>query len=255
MSLSTLSLLSSQQNIQTNSAPVDIPNNPTTTESIIFPTFIPITIDNDTINYTTATGNQSYRNGKYILGGIYSSWGLYRLFDKNSSTKYFGGGNAIANYYRDFDESVVSYVYDRNPYIINTTPANYQGGNSTGAYYLNTVYNGGAGSVAGEYVQIKFPFIGFKINTVYITPSSGLNISNSPNKFYILGSGDGISWTLIVILNCTTTVATEKSYSFTNNNQYRYYRFVIQSQIGGNSWNGQQQMAELRLGGTVSPVV
>jgi hypothetical protein len=216
--------------------------------SFIFPTALTgMTISNNTVNYTTGTGSNTFKNGTYVMNA--NCWKdanpPYFMFDNNTTTFYFGGVNAGTNYKLDGSTS----TYNRNAYTINTAPAPYVGGNSAGTATFNT--NG----YAGEYYQIQYPFM-YILTKIYIQGQAGIYYTRSPKKLYIFGSNDGTTWTYITLVTTAITNSTsEFSYSVTNTTQYNYYRFVANTLIGGNSWDGALAIASFRTEGMAYELV
>lgn len=127
-----------------------------------------------------------------------------------------------------------SITYDRVSYISNTGA--YQGGRSDGTTTWST--NG----YLGEYFQIKFPF-NYILTKIYMITSE---ITRGPKILHIFGSHNGSSW--IHVTQITTIMTqpppidaniarrTEYSYNVVNTSKYKYYRFVINTIVGG--WTG-----------------
>ena len=114
---------------------------------IYFPTSLSsYTIGSNSFNYSDGIGSNLYQNGTYnINANCWNSfYAPYKMFDNNSSTYCMCGTNGGTNYKLDGTTS----TYNRNSYVINSTPATYQGGNTNNSATWNT--NG----YAGEYFQI-----------------------------------------------------------------------------------------------------
>lgn len=96
------------------------------------------------------------------------------------------------------------------PYDVN---GNYTGGNNT---FYTTVIDGT--TISGEWIQMQFPFS-------FALSSYTIYSSDIPKEFYIAGSNNGTTWSLVdytVIPNTTTFTK-----SISNTSFYNYYRMVI----------------------------
>jgi hypothetical protein len=216
--------------------------------SFIFPTALTgMTISNNSVNYTIGTGANTFKNGSYVMNA--NCWKdsnpPYYMFDNNDTTFYFGGVNAGTNYKIDGSTA----TYNRNAYTINTAPAPYVGGNTNGTATFNT--NG----YQGEYFQIQYPFM-YVLTKIYLKGQAGIYYTRAPKRIYILGSNDGTTWTYIVqVITALTNSTSEFSYTVTNTTQYQYYRFVANTLIGGNSWDGAVALASFRTEGQAYEIV
>lgn len=237
MSLSTISTLSSSSMKNTI-----ITNNGWGPELFIFPTNLTsYTINSNNFTYSLGTGSTAYRNGEYKINA--NCWRdvnpPYLMFDNDANTFYLSGVNAGVNYKLDGTTS----TYNRNAYTINTAPAPYVGGNSNGTATFNT--NG----TTGEYYQIEYPF-NYVLKKIYIKGQAGIYFTRSPKRLNIFGSNDGITWVFIVLI--TTGIAnatTEYAYNVSNTTQYKFYRFVANTLVGGNSWDGALAIGTFRTEG------
>ena len=159
---------------------------------------------------TTSNASVTYGQGKYVAsasseGGTQPAW---NLFDKSGSVFFFGYSYSAA-------------------------------GVATGAVStsdtLGNVY-------AGDWVQIQLP-VSVTLSSYYMqTNGAG---TYSPKSWYILGSRDGINWTLVHQVvgqgqnyNTTFTVSATQSYN--------YYRMVVNATNG----SGNPAFYEWTLNGT-----
>jgi hypothetical protein len=208
----------------------------------IFPTSLSsFTINSNNFTYSLGSGTNVYRNGEYKINA--NCWRNvnppYLMFDNNPNTFFLSGVNGGVNYKLDGTTS----TYNRNAYTINTAPAPYVGGNSNGTSTFNT--NG----IAGEYYQIEYPF-NYVLKKIYIRGQSGVYYSRSPKKLYIYGSSDGITWIFIVLITTAVANATnEYAYNVSNTTQYKFYRFVGNTLVGGHSWDGAMSIGTFRTEG------
>lgn len=236
MSLSSMAMISSP--IITNPKPEVPPWGPI---PFIFPNHLTsYTVNNNTFTYSLGTGTNAYKNGTYNIRA--NCWRdinpPHLMFNGNASNFYMCGVNGGVNYKLDGTTA----VYNRNAYTINTRPATFVGGNTNGTVFWST--NG----IRGEFFQIEYPF-NYVLTKIYIRGEAKY-FTRSPKNLYIFGSNDGSTWIQIALVITTIANATtEYSYNVTNTTQYKFYRFVINTLVGGNSWDGATTIAIFRTEG------
>jgi hypothetical protein len=131
------------------------------------------------VTYSATSQLNNFQNGNYTISstGNYndSTTGINKLFDKDINT---------------------AYSSPLNSYNINTGISQFNN-------YTNTTYQ-------GEYFQIQFPYQ-FYLTSYQLRPISPF--TQFPTLFYLFGSTNGTTWTLIDTENQTTP---------TNNNLITY---------------------------------
>jgi hypothetical protein len=163
---------------------------------------------------TTSNSLVTYGQGKYIASASSEYAGLpaWAAFDKT-----FGGLWAAGN---------VTYTGPGGTYV----------GSITTVDTLGVAY-------AGEWIQIQTPM------SIILSTYTILNYSDSakgPSKWWILGSRDGVNWTLV---DSRTSVAYSSSlltFTPSSTQAYNFYRMVISQTTGGNL----PQFSEWTLNGT-----
>jgi hypothetical protein len=107
---------------------------------------------------------------------------------------------------------------------------------ATAAYTANTPYSGSIVTVdlignayPGEWIQIQLP-----VSVILSTYSVTTDTSNSPSKWSVLGSRDGINWTLVDQRTGQTSWTNQVAQTFTASatQSYTFYRFVVNTAIG-----------------------
>ena len=170
---------------------------------------------------TTGNTAVTYGQGKYVAsastdGAGYEAWAV---FDKGTTSKLGWSGQG-ANY-------------------------SYSGGGYTGSVTtVDTLGN----SYAGDWLQIQVPvsvqLSSYSIQTRYdFAPPAG-----EPRKWVVIGSRDGVSWTLVDSQNYSNWTAASQTRTFTvgSTQAYNYYR--IATSVVGNG--GNVVIGEWTLNGT-----
>ena len=149
--------------------------------------------------------------------------GIYRA---SASTEYNpGGGNFYYAWYA-FDKSTST-----NPFASGTTyntsiPYNYTGTVTT-TDVNGTVY-------PGEWLQIQQPS-SVTLLTYSITPSTTAATTQSPSKWVVLGSRDGVNWFLVDSRSGVTSWANGVTQTFSgvsSTQTFAYFRFVVSNSLG-----------------------
>lgn len=131
----------------------------------------------------------------------------------------------------DYNRLKTSYKeYTKNPYN-GDSPSNYQGGGHKTNLFTTIVGEiGNNRKIKGEWIQIQLPEKIYLQSYILTTPPFG-SINNFPRKFVVLGSNDGINWTLLdyqQVNDTTQTGQVRKSFSMTPPENYRYYRLIVE---------------------------
>lgn len=200
-------------------------------------------VESNSFTYTIGTNENVFKNGTYEINASSSSLSKlpHGMFDTSNelnlndselsnTSRWISGGlseNAVL-----LDGSLMTY--NRASYIWNTGA--YQGGRSDGTATWST------SGYLGEYFQIKFPF-NYILTKIYMITSE---ITRGPKILYIFGSHNGSSWIYVTQITTIMTPSpaigtnvarrTEYSYNVANASKYRYYRFVVNTIVGG--WTG-----------------
>jgi hypothetical protein len=151
---------------------------------------------------TTSNASVTYGQGKYVASASseYSggaSGGAYLLFDYNSTTDW---------------ASAATY-----------SSAGVYTGSVTTVDLLGNSY-------LGEWVQLQTP-VSVILTTYTLTPNSG-QTTKIPAKFWILGSRDGVNWSLVNSQSGLTWSTTAQTFVVGATQGYNFYRLVI-NQISG----------------------
>jgi hypothetical protein len=161
---------------------------------------------------TTSNALVTYGQGKYVASasseyntsGSYSAW---IAFDKRSQT---AGGNPLG------------YEW--------ASATNYSSGAYTGSVItVDTLGN----SYAGEWLQFQSP-VSVVLGTYSITASSDAGSYQSPSTFYVLGSRDGINWTLVDSRAGVSGWGNSVTQTFTasSTQAYTYFRIIANKTSG-----------------------
>jgi hypothetical protein len=171
---------------------------------------------------TTSNASVTYGQGKYVAsasteqtsGGVAQAW---KAFDKNTGTSW---------------NSTDSTVYN------NSSPYNYTGSVRT----VDILGN----SYAGEWLQIQLP-VSVLISSYSITPVTN---PYTPSSWFIIGSRDGINWTLVdQRIGVIWVNNTAQTFSVGATQAYTYYR-IVNNQVTGNTGIYGANIVEWTLNGT-----
>jgi hypothetical protein len=191
------------------------------------------------LTYSSGTGTNAYLNGTYYLSassyqpnGTYNgvSLGLpYILFSSIKNKDYFyHSGSSSGNVNLDISQNTLA-LYTQ--YAYNTSSKNYQGGGGAvgSANYFRTTYNTSS-TVAGEYIQTKFPFKILITKLEMLVRDTNTAGNRVPNNVTILGSDDGSTWSLVSTVSFTINAnPTLSNATISTSSYYYYYRFVVTS--------------------------
>ena len=163
---------------------------------------------------TTGNTAVTYGQGKYVVSTSSELQGYggnyaYYAFDKSTSTGYAPAG---FNYNAVYSGSVTTVDVLGNSY-------------------------------SGDWLQIQMP-VSVLLSSYSITPG---NASQVPVRWWVLGSRDGINWTLVDSRNTTVlTSGTIQSFSVSASQACNFYRITANQVAGGGTW----LVAEWTLNGT-----
>lgn len=135
----------------------------------------PLPFTGDT--YTDSSGTYLVSQSSYVGGNL--GWKIFSDFNALNSwiSSYIGTGG-----------------YTQNAYDITQSPSPYVGGGS-GFYWTTSVVS--YGDIGGEWVEIDLPYY-LKMTSYTLLPRYDYNWQATfPNKFYIVGSIDGILWNFV----------------------------------------------------------
>jgi hypothetical protein len=184
-------------------------------------------VNQNVIKAVWYSGDNSFRNGTYIISS--SSYKkeheAYNLIDERDNTYWSSG---VVN----SDNNIANVIYKNNPYD-NAIPASFIGGENNltkSTYWKTTASNVQNNSIDiyGEWIQIQLPYDIYV--TKYIIKPLDEYTNQTPYKFALLSSNDGIKWNVLDIRTAPT------SYTFKANSVLKcnYYRLVI-SQVNGST--------------------
>ena len=174
------------------------------------------------------SGDNAFRNGRYLVSS--SSYNNdrdpFNLIDGNDNTYWSSGvTNSINN--------IESVKYINNPYD-NSVPASFISGNENNknkpSYWKTnaTHIQNSKIDIYGEWIQFELPY---KIYlTKYIIKPVNDYPNQSPYKFALLCSNNGIDWSVIDI----RTAPASNTFIINNVLKSNYYRIVI-SQVKGST--------------------
>ena len=191
----------------------------------------PNTFASNTLTITNQTGSNQPLNGTYIASAssTLSPYDAYNAFNGSITTFWQSNSN----------------TYDGvNPI------SSYAGTNSTtisGTTYL------------GEWLQIKTP-VKFVLNvyTLRVCPTEISWESRGVSLFYVAGSNDGTTWSMVDTQNLTaapTLTNLTAAFNVTTSTNYMYYRIVINKIFGSGANPGNVgQLGQWNLFGNISTI-
>jgi alpha-tubulin suppressor-like RCC1 family protein len=216
---------------------------PLATDIQMLPPQTPSVVVND--NFTVTSSNYSFQNGNYVASASSSFSTLlpHRLFDGNDSTIW----------HVEFPRT--GGPYTQTPYTNSGTISTYRGGGGTGYLYTTTIDGTG---YSGEWAQIQFPYSFVLKSYVLVhyeyTAGAGWN-SRGPATFYVAGSNNGTTWTMLNSQNFATVPAgvsanLSLTINVTTSNAYSYYRLVVNKVFTGSD-GGVVNLKAWNLRGTI----
>ena len=161
---------------------------------------------------------------------LYSSGQIYPPAAMTANTTTFSGlsyGNGIytvSGYLPIYTTNDYFYAFDTNK-ATNSAPN--AGFNNNAWLGVSTTFTG-AGTYAGPWIRINLPYA-IKVASINITPQA---TTNGPQNINLLGSNDGINWTVLMTnntpLNYTgnTNAMNTMNITVTTTNTYSSYVFI-----------------------------
>ena len=173
----------------------------------------------------------------------------YLLDTTSNSSVTYGQGKYVASASSEYPGLPAWCVFDKSAATLWATqylPAYNSSGVYTGS--ISTIDTLGT-SYAGEWIQIQLPV------SVLIGSYTLLNYNDSqkgPASWSVLGSRDGVNWTLVDTRNSISYSISLLTFSASATQAYNYYRMVISKTTGG---GGLAQFSEWTLNGTEESLV
>jgi hypothetical protein len=175
---------------------------------------------------TTSNASVTYGQGKYIAsasseyaGGAYPTW---NAFDKTTS---WSGTPTVYPFW----STIAIYA---------------NGGGYLGS---NVTVDVIGSSYVGEWLQLQMPVSVVLSN--YIMAVRSDYVHQSPVKFWVLGSRDGINWTLVDSRSGVSWASTTQTFTVGATQAYTYYRFVTNTTTNATG-NNPVSILELIFNGT-----
>lgn len=167
------------------------------------------------LDLTNYNHSERYKNGQYLASSSSNSNNhlAYNAFNKDSLA-YWECGNTNTD---------SNPPYRNDPYI-NASPSSYIGVKPE--YIIKTLV--GNTNVEGEWIQIELPYKVYLTN-YSILPKQDINNQQFPQKFYLLGSNDGVDWNIVdqQINGRSRGTNIPTIFSVTTIYNYRFFRLVI----------------------------
>ena len=159
----------------------------------------------------------------------------------------YGVGNYVASASNEFDSSTNAlwHTFDKSTSSIWTGDgSSYTSGNYTKSPAVTTVDINGT-AYQGEWVQLQMPS-----SVVLSSYQVAANGTTGPRQFYLFGSRDGVSWTLVDQRSAQTTWTSGVyvSYSVSSSQAFTYFRFVTNQTNGSSSY---VQIQEIIYNGSI----
>jgi hypothetical protein len=154
----------------------------------------------------------------------------YLLDTTSNASVTYGQGKYVASSSSELTNSFSWQAFNK----VAHTPATATEWTSNNGYSAAGVYTGSVTTVdglgtsyAGEWLQLQNP-VSYILSSYSIQPSSDYASSQSPVKWWILGSRDGLNWTLVDSRSGITVWTNSGTQSFTASatQAYNYFRLV-----------------------------
>jgi Concanavalin A-like lectin/glucanases superfamily len=199
------------------------------------------------INAVATPNNGSYASiGQWDLYGTHE--GVYPITAMTAnattiSSQIYGNGSYLASASSELDgtrqawrvfNKAVGTTTNLGDYWHSSTSAGFQYNVTTGVYIGTTSTTISNVAYLGEWIQIRFP-TPIRMTRYEISPrqDSTLYLARSPNTWYLAGSNDGYTWTLINSQSNITFGTSIQNFSVNSDVYYSHYRLV--TTIVGNS--------------------
>jgi hypothetical protein len=181
---------------------------------------------------TTSNSSVTYGQGKYIasasseyFNGAYPVWAA---FDKSTSLSAIYGGGTIYSYWTNGSQ------------LYSATTGLYTGPLTT----VDTLGN----AYLGEWLQLQVPVSTLLSNYVMSVRSD--YVHQSPSKFWILGSRDGLNWTLMDSRSGISWASATQTFTVCATQAYNLFRVVVNSTTNGLGTANFMTILEWTLNGT-----
>jgi hypothetical protein len=160
----------------------------------------------------------------------------YLLDTTSNSSVTYGQGKYVASASSEFSTSYSWQAFNKVAHTGGTTEWSSATVYSSAALYTGSVTTVDALGIsyAGEWLQIQMP-VSVILSSYSLQPSSDAATSQSPAKWWILGSRDGLNWSLVDSRSGVTSWTNSGTQTFTASatQAYNYFRLVT-SQVNGN---------------------
>jgi hypothetical protein len=158
----------------------------------------------------------------------------YLLDTTSNASVTYGQGKYVASSSSELTSSYSWQAFNKLPQTA-ATPTEWttNNGYASGVYTGSvTTVDGLGNSYAGEWLQIQMP-VSVILSSYSIQPSADSANSQSPVKWWILGSRDGLNWTLVDSRSGITVWTNSGTQSFTVSatQAYNYFRLVANQGI------------------------
>jgi hypothetical protein len=181
---------------------------------------------------TTSNASVTYGQGKYVasasseyFNGAYPVWAA---FDKSTSLSAIYGGGTIYSYWTNGSQ------------LYSATTGLYTGPLTT----VDTLGN----AYLGEWLQLQVPVSTLLSNYVMSVRSD--YVHQSPSKFWILGSRDGLNWTLMDSRSGISWASATQTFTVCATQAYNLFRVVVNSTTNGLGTANFMTILEWTLNGT-----
>jgi hypothetical protein len=171
---------------------------------------------------------------------------------------YYGGGVYVASASSELSSSYQAWqAFDKVGTTVGSIWASYAAYGSTSPYGTlgsNVTVDVTGTSYAGEWLQLQMPSSIILAN--YSLTGGSQAATQSPARFWILGSRDGTSWSLV---DSRTGVGSwvnyvAQNFSVSSGQAFTYFRIVVNQLAGYFSANPQCVIAEWTLNGSIESV-
>jgi hypothetical protein len=167
----------------------------------------------------------------------------YLLDTTSNASVTYGQGKYVASASSEYQTNAVWYTFDKNTAsALWSSPGVYAGAPYIGAVTTVDILGN---SYAGEWIQLQIPVS--IILSSYQMRGSYYATTQSPEVWRVLGSNDGINWTLVDSRTGIADGTALGTYTVSSTQAYNYYRMVINRLQGAGSF---AHVTEWTLNGT-----
>jgi len=178
---------------------------------------------------TTSNASVTYGQGKYVV---------------SASSEYTGPPAPYPAWY-SFDKNPANAWSENATAYSATSPYGYYGNFTT----VDTLGN----SYPGEWVQLQMPVsVLLSSYVIYGASSAAITVGQMPGKWWLLGSRDGINWTLVDARSGVSswTALTASTFTVSATQAYNYYRIVVNQVNSPSGGSGYTAIGDWTLNGT-----